>query len=87
MKCDYVFGKFKVRYCVRGYFWEWFPPEPLNVHFLVFKLAVLMLMFILKYIIYFINQGFIDITNKFSREYIPLGGGVFNKFPKGFNIN
>ena len=87
MKSDYVFGQFKVRYCVRGYFWEWFSPEPLNVYFLVFKWTVVMLMLILKCIIYFLDQGFISFTNDFSQECIPWGGGIFNEFPRGVNIN
>ena len=70
MKSDYVFGKFKVRYFVRGYFWNYFSPEPLNMYFLVIKWTMLMLMLVLKCILYFLNQGFIDFKNDFSQECI-----------------
>ena len=71
MKYDYVFGEFKVCYCVRGYFWKGFSLGSLNLYFPVVKWTMVRSMLILECIMYFLNQGFIDFTNDFSQDCIP----------------
>ena len=81
MKSDYVFGKFNICYCVRGYFWKGFSLGSLNFYFPVVKWTMVRSMLILECIIYFLNQGFIDFANEFSQEVFHEGGKYSMNLP------
>ena len=83
-KLDWIIGKFKAQYCVRGYFHKILYSGHLNLYSPVVQWATVRLMLIFQWIIVLQSQ-IIDFINDFSQAYIPSGEPAFIELPSDFN--